>query len=636
MSCLDTIPSQDNLCRIIQNVARILTPPPDMSVSEWADNYRYLSSEYNPEPGKWHTDSAPYQREMMDIIKQREVNTVVVMASSQVGKSEGVMNIKGYFISEEPCPILMIQPTLEMAEAWSKERLAPTVRDTPCLSEKIKIRSRDGDNTILHKTFPGGHITMAGANSPASLASRPIRVLLLDEVDRYPQSAGNEGDPVNIASKRTTRFWNRLIYMVSTPTIKGQSRIAAAYEASDKRIYEVPCPHCGEYDQLRFANLIRPYEDAPAEEWQYICQHCGSAIHENEKMGMLRKGRWRATAPFKGTAGFHINELYSPWVRWTEMVANFLEAKKLPDTLKTFVNTSLAEVWDPDMEGDGVNSEAIHERTEEYKAQVPAGVYLLTAAVDVQDDRLECEILGWGMDRETWSIDYRVLWGDPATSDVWQQLDDVILQPFKHESGISLRIKTTVVDSGGHHTEEVYRYVKKKRQEKRRFFALRGHSVRNQPIKAKISRNNSYRVPVIYVGTDTAKELIYSYLNIDKHGPGYMHHPSDYDEEYFNQLTAERKVKAFEKGKHVVKWVKPSGKRNEALDLKVYNFAAYADLQPNMAMVRKRIEDLIAHFNEKKEQHSAEDSPQNKATPVRTSSARQTKQKKKGGFVKNY
>lgn len=635
MNFLDTIPGQANLQAILRSACAQLVPPPEMSVSEWADTYRVLSSEYNPEPGQWRTDAAPYQREMHDIVKQRDIHTVVIMASAQVGKTEVLNNIIGYIVDKEPSPILLVQPTLETAEAWSKDRLKPMVRDTPALAGKIRLRSRDGDNTILHKTFPGGHITMAGANAPAGLAMRPIRVLLLDEVDRYPQSAGDEGDPVNLAIKRTTRFWNRIVVMVSTPTLKDRSRIAAAYASSDMRIYEVPCPHCGHMHELKFANLRRPHEEALPEEWGYFCPECGAQIEEHQKMAMLRAGRWRARRPTRGVAGYHINEMYSPWVTWAQMVANFLEAKKLPDTLKTFVNTSLAELWDPHLEGEGVDAEKIHERAETYEHQVPMPVVMLTAAVDVQDDRLECEILGWGMDRETWSIDHRVIWGDPATSDVWHQIDDILLADYAHASGVTLKITIAVIDAGGHHTEQVYQYVKQKAREKRRIYAIRGHSQRGQPIFAKVSRNNSYKVRVFYVGTDTAKELIHSYLSLDTPGPGYMHHPADYGAAYFEQLTSERKVLTYEKGRNVTKWVLPSGKRNEALDLKVYNFAAYHILKPAMQAVKARFDKRMERLAEK-EQHSEVEARQDKPKSTTTRTRRSLPARKKGGFVKNY
>lgn len=568
----------------------------------------------------------------MDAINEKGIHTVVIMSSAQVGKTEILNNMVGFIVDRDPSPIMLVQPTIEMAQAWSKDRLEPMVRDTPALTGKIKIKSRDGDSKILHKKFHGGHITMSGANSPASLASRPIRVLLLDEVDRFPTSAGEEGDPVNLAIKRTTTFWNKKIVMVSTPTVKDQSRIEAAFKASDQRRFEVPCPHCDEYDVLKWSNLRRPHEEARPEEWEYFCSHCGTMIEEKHKMQMLRAGRWSASSSSDGVAGFWINELYSPWVSWAEMVANFLEAKKLPDTLKTFINTSLAETWDQDREGDGVSPDAVADRVEEYRAEVPSGVYMLTASVDVQDDRLEVEVLGWGLDRETWSIQHRVIWGDPAISDVWDQLSDIIQTEFQHEEGVTIKIAIAVIDAGGHHAEQVYQYTKDQQRRRRRIYAIRGSSVRNRPIVDKVSRNNDYRVKVFYLGTDTAKEMIYSYLTIAKHGAGFMHHPTDYDEAYFQQLTAERKVVGYEKGKSVTKWVLPSGKRNEALDLKVYNFAAYRILKPDMAAVKKRFEDRVNKKRDSENGGNVDNGEQGTAS----SSKKKITRRRKGNFAKNW
>ena len=276
-------------------------PPPDLTISEWADQFRYLSPEASAEPGRWNTDRAPYQRGIMDAISHPETETVVLMTSAQIGKTAILENVVGYFVSQDPSPTLLLQPTLEMAATFSKDRLAPMLRDTPSLRGLVKdARARDSGNTQLHKQFPGGHITMTGANSPANLASRPIRVVLCDEVDRYPESAGTEGDPVALARKRSATFWNRKIVLTSTPTIKGLSRIEQAYLASDQRRYWVPCPDCGEHQVLSWAN-VRWDEDQP-ETAHYVCEHCGSCIDEQHKPPMLQRGEWRASAPFKGAA----------------------------------------------------------------------------------------------------------------------------------------------------------------------------------------------------------------------------------------------------------------------------------------------------------------------------------------------
>ena len=618
-------------------------PPPKLTVSDWADRERVISPEAAAEPGNWDTDRAPYQREIMDVFSDRAINTIVVKASAQVGKTEILNNIFGYLVDQDPSPMMMVQPTLDMAKAWSKDRLTPMVRDTPCLTTKIPIHKRDADNEILRKKFPGGHITISGANSPASLASRPIRVVLLDEVDRYPVSAGEEGDPANLAIKRTTTFWNKKIVYVSTPTIKGKSRIDAAWLASDQRIFKVPCPHCNVYQSLTFWQIKRPYEGAPAEAWAYVCIENGCVIEERHKMSMLRKGFWEAQMPQNGIAGFWIHEVYSPWVSWTEMVENFLSMKKLPDTFKTFVNTSLAELWDEDMEGEGVSADALHTRVEEYKHEVPEGVFVITCAVDVQDDRFEMEFLGWGMDRETWSIKYEVKHIDPGLPEAWEELDQLIEQQFHHSSGMPMKAVITCIDAGGHHTEATYKYVKKKAQQRKRVYAIRGHSVSNQPILAKVSRNNDYRVKVFYLGTDTAKELIYSHLKIEQPGPGYMHHPENYDQEYFNQLTAERKVTVYERGKTRTKWVKPKARRNEALDIKVYNFAAFWILKADMKRVQSNFKRRVKHWKEKQQEtvktnkdatKEVENVDNGKKENVKR--PRRTKKKRKSNYTKGW
>jgi len=297
----------------------------------------------------------------MDAVCDREVESIVIRASAQVGKTEILNNIAGYYIHQDPAPILLLQPTLEIAEAWSKDRFAPMIRDTAALSELIKDpRSRDSGNTLLHKKFPGGHITMAGANSPASLASRPIRIVLMDEVDRYPLSAGAEGDPRSLAKKRSTTFWNRKDIQASTPTVKGISPIDAAYENSDQRLYYVPCTHCGEYQYLKWAQVKW---DKEPEEAYYVCECCGVVLTDSDKPAMLAAGEWRAEMPFKGVAGFHLSELYSPWVTFGQIAKNFTIAKLLPETLKTWVNTSLGESWEE--AGEGLDEDSLMGRREE-------------------------------------------------------------------------------------------------------------------------------------------------------------------------------------------------------------------------------------------------------------------------------
>lgn len=521
----------------------------------------------------------------MDAVNKPGVSEVVYMTSSQIGKTEIINNIIGYFMHQDPSPLLLIQPTLDMAETWSKDRLAPMIRDTDELAELLgDPRSRNSNNTLLHKKFVGGHITMAGANSPASLASRPIRIVLLDEEDRYPHSAGTEGDPGSLAYKRTTTFWNRLLVSASTPTNEGESKIAARYEQSDQQKYYVPCPECGAFQVLSWAQV--KFEKRQPETTHYECEHCKAKLQESDKIWMLARGEWRAEAAFNGIAGFHISELYSPWVKWSEMVVNFFKAKRLPETLKVWVNTSLGETWKEATEG--IDPSGLLGRKENWGRISPEGVVVITAGVDVQDDRLETEVIGWGLAQESWSLQYHVLHGDPAQPKVWEDLDKVLQQMVTTTDGRTLAISCACVDTGGHHTQKVYEYCKNR--EHQRVYAIKGASQIGKPLVSKFSRNNKLRVKLFGIGTDTAKQMIYSRLKIHQPGAGYCHFPADYPEEYFRQLTAERIQTKFINGHPTRIWVMPKGRRNEALDCRVYGLAALHILNPNLDALAKEQE----------------------------------------------
>lgn len=611
--------------------AESMRPPTRLTVSEWADRERFLSPEHCAEPGRWQTDRAAYQRGIMDALSDPRVETVVVMSASQVGKTEVINNIVGYFIDQEPAPILLVQPTLEMSQSWSKDRFAPMLRDTPCLKGRVRdVRSRDSENTIMHKSFPGGQITMCGANSAASLAARPVRVVLCDEVDRYPGSAGTEGDPVNLAFKRATTFWNRKRVVTSTPTVKGISRIEKFWQGSDQRRYFVPCPHCGEYQALWWKNL-RWERDAAGDLAQvaYVCEYCQGQINDVDKPQMLRQGQWRAQGPFTGTAGFHVNELYSPWVSFEQMAAGFLEAKKDPYTLQVWVNTSLGETWEEGAEA-GVDRATLSGRREEYPVVkeggrrttvLPEGVLVLTAGVDVQDDRLEVEVVGWGLGEESWNIDYRVLHGDPAKADVWLDLDDLLRGTYRHQSGIQLRINAACIDTGGHHTQQVYSFVKPRQIS--RVFAIKGANVPGKPVIGRPSLNNSMRVKLFPLGVDTAKEVVFTRLKIEEFGYGYMHFPLERDEEYFAQLTAEKPVTKFQRGRQSRVWVK-SRARNEALDCRIYALGALYILNPSMKVIAERLEEQA--------EHQLADPPEKKPAARPVTQLR----RRRGGFVRNW
>lgn len=578
---------------------KLLAPPPTLTVSKWATTYRKLSQESSAEPGNWNSNRAPYQEGMMNAVHEKGIHEVVFMTSAQIGKTEIINNIIGYFIHQDPATMLLIQPTLSMAESWSKDRFSPMLRDTTALRELIDDpKSRHSGNTLLHKRFPGGHITMAGANSPSSLASRPIRIVLLDEEDRYPLSAGTEGDPGSLAQKRSTTFWNRLLVSASTPTTETESRVNARYNQSDQRKYYVPCPTCHTYQTLSWSNLKFDKED-PSSVY-YECNHCETHIHHTQKQTLLKNGEWRAEKPFNGTAGFHISELYSPWVTWEEMVHSFLKAKRLPDTLKAWVNTSLGETWKD--ETDGIEHHYLMQRKEHWGKHIPHEVLVITCGVDVQGDRLEAEIIGWGKEEESWSLQYNIIHGDPAQHHVWKDLDNILFQRFTNTRNHQLAISCTCIDSGGHHTDNVYNYCKK--YEMHRIFAIKGASQTGKPLISHYSRSNRKKVKLFSIGTDTAKQIIYARLKIDSPGAGYCHFPTHYEEKYFEQLTAEYVVTKFSNGHPQRVWVKASNKRNEALDCRVYGLAALRILNPNLDMLAETQSRQHLNIPTKQQEHS--------------------------------
>lgn len=512
----------------------------------------------------------------MDALSDPMVERVVFKKPSQVGATEILNNIIGYFIDQDPSPILVIQPNVDpMAKAWSLDRLAPMVRDTPRLAGKVSDpKAKDSSNTILHKVFPGGHISVAGANSAAGLASRPIRVLLCDEIDRYPVSAGTEGDPVELGHQRTRTFWNRKEYLASTPTLKGLSPISNAYEDSDQRVYEVPCPDCGAFQVLLWKNLR--WDDGQPETAAYYCEKCGSRIEESQKGPLLERGRWTARNPGNRVAGFWINALYSPWARWGELVREFYKAQQDTAKLQVFVNTVWAEEWEE--RGGGRDPEALKARAIKYAAPVPAGVGLLTAGVDVQDDRIEVIIRGWGANEESWLITREILLGEPGgkpvdgKAGVWTQLDTLLAQKWRHESGREIGLDTTCIDSGAH-TEEVYRFCKARFG--RRVYAVKGSSQPGRPlVSRRPNKNNRYNVRVFLLGVDTAKDAIYQRLRIVTDGAGCYHFPDTAEDDYYLQLAAEKVVRKQVNGRWIRRYELPRGARNEALDCEVYALAA--------------------------------------------------------------
>lgn len=557
-----------------------LRPPPKQTVSQWADENRVLSSEASAEPGRWSTDRAPYLRGVMDAINDPEVKKIVCSKGSQIGWTETINNFIAYFIARDPAPILMIQPTLEMAQAWSKDRFAPMLRDTPALRGKVRdAKTRDADNTILHKSFTGGHITAIGANSPSGLASRPIRLVFADEPDRYPPSAGKEGDPLTLAAKRQITFWNKKTVLGSTPTNKDTSVIDREYKLSDMRRYFIPCHACGHMQYLQWKNVRwdktgegKDKAHHP-ETAHYACEECSAAWDDVARIDALSKGEWRATSdkPFSGTAGFHVPGLLSPWLTLQEIVKEFIDAKDDPALLQPFINTILGEVWEE--KGETLDPSSFIGRREAYDHEsLPDEAITITAGVDTQDDRIEVQFVAWGAREESWPCLYEIIRGDPSQPQVWKELDELLLRQFFTDQGRVLRLRAACIDSGGHHSAAVLSFTKTRKS--RHIYAIKGQAGA-RPIWPKRSSKAKTSETIFMIGVDSAKEALYGRLKITKPGPAYVHfpHAEEFDEEYFAQLTAETVVTRVREGRPVRVWV-PRRARNEALDTFVYAHAA--------------------------------------------------------------
>jgi phage terminase large subunit GpA-like protein len=563
-------------------------PDPLLTISQWADRYRWLSQRASAEHGRWRTERTPYLREIMDCLSPMSpIERTVFMKGAQIGGTECGNNWMGYIIHQAPGPMMSVQPTVEMAKRNSKQRIDPLIEESEVLRKLVRDpRSRDSGNTVLSKDFPGGVLVMTGANSAVGLRSMAARYLFLDEVDAYPGDVEGEGDPITLAMARTRTFARRKVFLVSTPKITGMSRIESAYEESDQRKYWVPCPTCREFQILKFAQLRWPKGDPQSA--VYVCEHCGQEIRNHQKHSMLARGEWRAGAKGDGrTAGFHISSLYSPvgWFSWGDAAKQFEQAQKNPALLQVFVNTVLGETWT--LLGEAPEWQKLYDRRESYKiGTVPHGGLFLTAGADVQKDRIEVEITAWGRGKESWSVDYRVLEGDTSRPQVWEKLTALLSETFPTDSGLELQILQLAVDSG-FATIEVYQWA---RRQGGRVLVIKGDSrtpaligsaspVEVGPAGAKLKRG----VRVWPVNSGMAKEELYRWLRLDRptdedlakgtpFPPGYCHLPR-YSEEYFKQITAEQLVTKIVKGYRRHEWQKMR-ERNEALDCRVYARAA--------------------------------------------------------------
>jgi len=561
-------------------------PPKKLKLSEWADEYAVLSAESSAESGRWH--SLPYQRGVMDAFTDPTVETVVWQKSARVGATKIFNHVIGYHVHQDPCAMMVVQPTVEDSEGYSKDEIAPMLRDTPALQTLIvDPKQKDGSNTILLKQFRNGAtLQMVGANSARGFRRVSRRIVLFDEVDGYPPSTP-EGDQIKLGIKRSEYFWNRKIGLISTPTIKGFSRIEKWFEMSDQRRYFVPCPHCNHYQVLRWAQ-IKWEKDAEGnglpDTAAYECENCQALIPHSKKRWMVERGEWRPTAESKrpGLVGFHIWAAYSysPNASWSQLVQEFLEVKSDRTQLQTFINTLVGEVFE-DEYASSLNSSTLALRREEYPpGHCPAGVLLLTAGVDVQDNRLAVSIWGWGAGEEAWLVWHQEIMGQPTQTQVWEQLDAVLDTAWPVEGGGELKLSQMAIDSGGHATHEVYQYARERRD--RYVVPIKGSSRRNQTVinkgapqdvnwKGKVAKRG---VVLYQIGTDTVKTTLFGRLRHNSVGPGYVHFGQAGDDEWCSQVTSEKQQLRYRNGFPVREWVKSPSARNEALDCMVYAYAA--------------------------------------------------------------
>lgn len=589
-------------------------PPEDITVSEWAERFRVLSRENSAEAGPWNNERTPYLVDVMDAFTDPRVEKISLVASSQVGKSELELNVIGYIIDQDPGSILYVQPTLDDAKKFSRLRIAPMIRDSARLREKVAdIKSRDSGNTMLQKSFPGGMLTIVGSNSASGLASTPAKYVLGDERDRWALSAGTEGDPWKLAEARTTTFYNSKMVDVSTPTIKGASAIERSFNGGTRERWCHKCPHCGEWHNIVFDNIKFDFDtivvgrkkDYVVKSVQWCCPTCGCLV--DEETMRAQPARWIAENPAaldKGHRSFWLNAFASPWQPWAKIVYAFLEARDDPQKLKVVFNTMLGELWED--RGDLASEDEMLARREDYgtrpdgsPVELPDGVLVLTCGVDTQDDRLEYEVVGHGHYGETWGIKKGVILGDPDDPEPWERLDEVVSHVYKFANGRGLTISMTFVDSGGHKTQSVYRECRARMH--KRMFAIKGVGgdgvpYTKPPSKVKIIVNGrAIGTTWLYsLGVDAGKAAIMDNIKVQEAGAKYCHFPAaencGYDMTYFSGLLSEQLVMKTDRGRTRWAWVKlPGHERNEALDCRNYALAAFRVLDPDLDAVERRM-----------------------------------------------
>ncbi len=594
--------------RLMKAISRGLAgmqPPENLTVTEWAECKRYLSTEASAEPGLWRTSRTPYLRAIMDAFTDPKIRHIVFVAASQVGKTEVINNIIGYIIDQNPGSILFVHPTTIDAREFSKLRIAPMIRDSPAVRRRISApKSRDSGNTLLQKTYPGGILTLCGSNEAHALASKPIRYVFGDERDRWAQSAGTEGDPWELAMARQTTFYNAKAVEVSTPTIRGSSNIAKSFAKGTMERWKSQCPHCGEFHEIQWKDIRYKAEETVVNHERtytvhdvfWICPGCG-CVSEEATM-KKQPAKWVAENPAayaNGVRSFWLNAFVSPWASWESICLKYQNALGDTGKMQVVYNTCFGQLWED--RGDTQDPDTLLGRREVYEAELPEGVLVLTAGVDTQDDRMEYEIVGHGHFGETWGIEKGIIMGRPDDPATWDSLDMMVFdRVLRFKDGLGLKVSMSFVDEGGHFTEWVRQFCRNRVGKK--VFCIKGFPGADRPFtsppkKQKIIIKNRYLGTVwqYQLGVDSGKQIIMDNLKVQVPGPKYCHFPlrDDYGAMYFHGLLSEHLVP---EGKVRQRWVwtKIQGhERNEPLDCRNYALAAFKVLPVDLDAVDRRL-----------------------------------------------
>lgn len=613
--------SDAKLNKAIKRAWSAMIPPENLTVTEWAEKKRRLSAEASAETGAWRTERTPYLKEPMDSFTDPKIRRIVMVAASQVGKSEFLNNCIGYIIDQDPGSILFVHPTTIDAKEYSKLRIAPMIRDCPTLKRKVSDpKSRDSGNTILQKTYPGGILTLCGSTEAHSLASKPIRYVLGDERDRWATSAGNEGDPWELAMARQTTFYNAKAVEVSTPTVKSASAIETSYATGTMEHWKSKCPHCDKYHEIKFEDIRYEYDEklvAGKKVFQiksvmYVCPECGAVSSE---IAMKRQpARWEADNPDAYGAGcrsFWLNAFVSAWASWESIILKFLNATGNTKKLQVVYNTCFGLLWED--RGETQDEDSLMMRREEYPAELPEGVLVLTAGVDTQDDRMEYEIIGHGHFGETWGLEKGIIMGRPDDEATWIKLDDMVFDRImRFKDGVGLRVSMSFVDEGGHFTQDVRLQCQKRIRKK--VFCIKGMPGPDRPYTAPPKKQkiviNQRAVGTCWqyqLGVDAGKQIIMDNLAVQTPGAKYCHFPKrdDYGASYFKGLLSEHLSYKSDK-KQPWQWEKiPGHERNEALDCRNYAMAAFKALPTNLDEIDRRLKAAKGNSENKAENPKA-------------------------------